>query len=89
MGKRNVHPLDREIAALMCSMMACGARHALYTEDVAPELDLYSHHPAAQLAHEAVCYVEHARRKGDIRGRGWHRENAAEAEAMLRTGWTP
>ena len=66
---------DREMAARLCSMFACGY---IWQAEFALGIDRWS--PASELAHSAIDVAWSSLHFGDA---------AAEAEAMIRTGWTP
>lgn len=73
----------REEAALILAHCASGREFAVYTSDAAEWLEMPLDTGAHRLAFDAADHVQR------ITLAGWRREDYAEAEALLRCGWSP
>lgn len=79
----------REEAAQICAMCASGRTFAVYTSDAAEWLGLPIDVDAHRIAFNLVVRIQNDRLRDSGSGPGWKREDCAEAEALLRTGWEP
>jgi hypothetical protein len=85
---KRISKKTRERAALICAMSASGRGYACFTGCVADHLGIHEESASVRLAYLAIVFVE-TTVQSPQRARGWHRANPAEAEALLRTGWSP
>jgi hypothetical protein len=82
MARHFVGKRTREQAALVCAIAACERkRSGLSMTDIALHLNVS--HAAYQLAMKARAYV------ADMDGHDGYEHACAEAEALLRCGWSP
>lgn len=72
----------REQAALVCAIAASSEGLFPWYHDIAECLGLDAGSAALELAVDAWFEVR-------AHGLGWNREVDAEAEALIRTGWSP